>query len=573
VSDKTTGRAPDGTPPVFAVHPRILQAATFPPFDLYVRPAGTDAWALFRKANEPVYANTWDKLSRCGVGTCYVRHEDRNRCIDYVEENLPAILAERELPKPQVAEWLYRVLCRATESLFGDSDSYRAYKRVRELVGLLATCLHEDPGMAWDMADCAPLVYSAPTHSVNVSVQLASLAAGSIGVDQPDLLAEVALGGILHDLGKTMVAPGILSKATELTQNEFAQVKRHPRYGLKITAPYLRQSATAQRIIGQHHENACGGGYPDGCSGEAIHVFARAARIVDAFDALTSQRPYGSALDYYRALSTMVNEMRGQFDGDMLRRFIKHLGADGNAVPSVTAAPVAADEEPTAIETLAEGTRPERSAEHSTAIIQFGDPSPAPVASARQATKKAPPAPPKARPVVVAASSIEDEPIEDTSLVSGILSALQNALQGPFGEAVRAAAKPPPKVTTTDAAHQAERETEIESARAIFPVVWQTDEWRGQFAGMTAANPEARRLTSDVLGLLGSLREALARLLEANHVEIVETAAAEPRRTSAQDAAGKRPPYARVGFLYRGDGVEVLEPARVDLQPDRRMAG
>jgi hypothetical protein len=566
------------------VHPRILQPATFPPFDLYIRAGDQGPCTLFRKANEPVYANTWDKLNRGGFDVCYVREEDRNRCFDYVEENLPAILAEESLPKPQAAGWLYRILARATESLFGEPDSYRAYKRVRDLVALMAGALHEDPDMAWDMADCAPRVYSMPTHSVNVSIQLVSLAGGTVGIDQPDLLAEVALGGLLHDLGKTMVSAGILTKAQELTRNEFAQVKRHPRYGLKITAPYLRHAATAQRIIGQHHENACGGGYPDGRSGEAIHVFARAARIVDVFDALTSRRPYGPALDYYGALRTMVSEMRGQFDVDMLRKFIKHLGVEGKAVvaaattpaaeaPPAAAVLTAADEEPpTELDLRLEPAPHKQSADHSTSIVQFGEAPPTPVRLAEPVRRAAAPrvvtAPPTAEEVAA--------PREEGNLLSGILAALHNALEGPFGEAVRAAARSQPASAAGDGAGAAAREAEIESARAIFPVVWQVDEWRGQFAGQADASPETRRLTADVLGLLGGLREALARLLEAHHVEIVETAAAELRHRDGKGATATAQPQpaARAGFVHRSDrGVEVLEPARVDLKPERRKAG
>jgi hypothetical protein len=130
-----------------------------------------------------------------------------------------------------------------------------------------------------------------------------------------------------------MIPADILSKPGGLTRHEFAQVKRHPSQGLQIARPYLRQAPVAQCIIAQHHENASGDGYPEGRHGDAINTFARAARIIDSFDALTSDRPYGRAMDTYGALNTMVSEMRGQFDMPLLRKFIRHMGTEAEERP------------------------------------------------------------------------------------------------------------------------------------------------------------------------------------------------------------------------------------------------
>jgi hypothetical protein len=346
--------AGSGLKPI-AIHPRILRPASFPPFDLYVRKDDQCAFALFHKANEPVYANTWEKLRKGGYELCYARGEDRALCLDYVEQDLPAVLADEGLPSGQSAEWVYRLSCRAMEALFAEPESWRDYNRVKQLVDSMVFVIRRHPRIEWQMADCAPRNYSTPAHCVNVSILLVSFAGRVLGVDEPALLAEIGLGGVLHDLGKAMIPAEILGKPAALTRREFAQIKKHPRFGVKMTQPYLRQLSIAPCVIGQHHENSSGNGYPDGRSGEGINTFARAAHIADVFDALTSHRPYGAAVDPYRALNTMVNEMRAQFDLSMLRRFIRHLGTQSEDeaavvvqadVPAVaqTGAPAAAEE-------------------------------------------------------------------------------------------------------------------------------------------------------------------------------------------------------------------------------------
>ena len=565
MSDQTI-EAPADRAAVIELHPRILRPATFPPFDVYVGGGQDGELTLLRRANEPVYANTWQKLSRGGIEFCYARQEDRDRCFDYVEENLAAILDEAELPAGQGAEWVYRVTCRAMEALFADPKSYRAYKRVEQLVGPLVQTIGKHPGIEWHMNEHAPSVYSTPAHSVNVAVLLVSLARNALGAREPDLLAEVAIGGLLHDVGKTMVPPEILSKPDRLTRGEFAEIRRHPRNGVRLTGPYLRHATTAQRVIGQHHENAAGTGYPDGRGGEAINVFARAARVIDVFDALTTRRPYGPPLAPYDALNTMVNEMRGQFDVDMLRKFIRHLGAEPRTeMPVVEAAePDEAAPEPAA--------RPEARRTPPLAsrpIIRLAPEAPAPQSRPAPAPAEAvaavpepveavapPPEPPPLEPIEELLAEVDEE----TRLMSGVFSALRDALAGPLGVAAKAAGREPEQPA------ELRREARVGFARSLFPLVWQLDEWRARLAAQPARAPEAADLRTEVLTLLRAFRQSVVAVLEAQHVEVVETPSADADPVEGAEA--------RAGFLYHGaGGVEVLEPARFILAPDRRKAG
>ncbi len=339
----TAEMAPQSTTaPTVEVHPRILRPATFPDFPLYARADDCEAPRRVREAGEPVYANTWDKLDRDGIDLLYVHESDQADCLDYVEENLESILGDEELPPEQFAPWVCRLTRRAMQALLTDTRSFGSYERVRTMVEAIVRTIGRSPDAAWHMMDGRTTAHSLHRHSTDVCVLLTGFAARALKVRDRALLTQVAMGAVLHDVGKAAIAPEILAKPAALSRREFAQVKKHPQRGIDLCKPFLGRARIAHSIISQHHEDAGGGGYPDGRVAETIGLFGRAARVVDAYDAMTSDRPYRPALDSFGAVRVMVNEMRGRFDRSLLRRFIRHLGSAPNlrheAPPPVEAA-------------------------------------------------------------------------------------------------------------------------------------------------------------------------------------------------------------------------------------------
>ena len=128
-------------------------------------------------------------------------------------------------------------------------------------------------------------------------------------------------GGLLHDIGKIGVADGILQKPAPLTPEEYAQVKQHPEYGARIIAP-LRFARDVVPIVRGHHEHWDGSGYPYGLRGEEIPVGARIIAIVDAYDAMTTDRPYRRALTPERAVQRLRARSGVQWDPELTALFI-----------------------------------------------------------------------------------------------------------------------------------------------------------------------------------------------------------------------------------------------------------
>jgi len=131
---------------------------------------------------------------------------------------------------------------------------------------------------------------------------------------------------ILHDVGKIGVRESVLLKPGPLSEEELNHVKAHPVIGEKICRP-LQQDRLILQVIRHHHERYDGNGYPDGLAGEDIPLAARVMAVVDAYDALTSDRPYRVRLSREEALQILKEEAGRQFDPKIAMAFASMLEA------------------------------------------------------------------------------------------------------------------------------------------------------------------------------------------------------------------------------------------------------
>jgi putative two-component system response regulator len=170
-------------------------------------------------------------------------------------------------------------------------------------------------------------------HSSRVS-RYATKAAVRLGFTG-DALEHIRLGGELHDIGKIGTREDILNKPGPLSHEEFEHIKAHASLGEKILAPLLAASPAVLRIVRSHHERLDGSGFPDSLRGDQIPVEARIVAVVDAFDAMTTDRAYRRP----RSPADAVQELRRftgvHFDGAVVEAFLAAYD-DGNALPSNT---------------------------------------------------------------------------------------------------------------------------------------------------------------------------------------------------------------------------------------------
>ncbi len=136
--------------------------------------------------------------------------------------------------------------------------------------------------------------------------------------------------GILHDIGKIGIPDAILLKPGRLTEEEYAQIKKHPVIGKKILEP-VNCLADKIPLIYHHHERIDGQGYPEGLEGDNIPLGARILSVADAYQAMTSDRPYRKALPTLIAIEELKRFKGRQFDPDIVDAFLrvlKRMGMD-----------------------------------------------------------------------------------------------------------------------------------------------------------------------------------------------------------------------------------------------------
>lgn len=168
-------------------------------------------------------------------------------------------------------------------------------------------------------------------HSMRVANYAVGIAS-EMGFDS-DALDVITLGGELHDIGKIGVSEEVLHKASKLTVEEYRHVMEHTVIGARILGPLLRDAPAALAIVRSHHERIDGKGFPDGLRGDAIPIEARVVTVADAFDAMTSVRPYRPSLSVSRALQELVAGKGIQFAPDAVHGFLR-------AFPEVSTLPI-----------------------------------------------------------------------------------------------------------------------------------------------------------------------------------------------------------------------------------------
>jgi putative two-component system response regulator len=138
-----------------------------------------------------------------------------------------------------------------------------------------------------------------------------------------DRLEQIRLGGELHDIGKIGTREDILNKPGPLSPDEFQHIKAHAALGERILAPFMAESPSVLRIVRSHHERLDGAGFPDGLAADAIPQEARIVAVVDAFDAMTTNRAYRPPRTPIDAVDELRRCAGTHFDARVVEAFLR----------------------------------------------------------------------------------------------------------------------------------------------------------------------------------------------------------------------------------------------------------
>jgi putative nucleotidyltransferase with HDIG domain len=169
---------------------------------------------------------------------------------------------------------------------------------------------------------------STAKHSQTVGL-LCETMAKELGLDN-DRVQRIRLAGILHDIGKIGVPDSILRKPGPLTDEEYAEMKRHPEIGGKILS--TRELDDVREWVVAHHERPDGNGYPRGLSADEIPLEAAILAVADAYEAMISDRVYRMGIGEEAARQELIDNAGTQFEPDVVDALLRALDRDPSAL-------------------------------------------------------------------------------------------------------------------------------------------------------------------------------------------------------------------------------------------------
>jgi HD-GYP domain-containing protein (c-di-GMP phosphodiesterase class II) len=304
----------------FGIPLRTLQVDTIPGFDIYLRGQKKRDYVLYRSGAVKFKEEHKEKLNANRIDEIFIKSSERRFYSQYVEDNLTEIISDQSFPIEKKSKLVYTCSTDLLRNIFGRTQIADKIPRVTTLVRNTVEHVCKGMGEFISMLDAMSHDYYTVNHSVNVCI--IGVALGQrIGLNKNEL-NELGAGLLLHDLGKSKIDESILMKKGPLNESEWKIIKNHPNYGAVIAENTKRVHPLSLTVIRQHHEKCSGRGYPIGLYEPQIHLFGRIAALADVYDALTTERPYNSALKAFSAIKLMQKDMANDFSRDLFKELV-----------------------------------------------------------------------------------------------------------------------------------------------------------------------------------------------------------------------------------------------------------
>ncbi len=252
----------------------------------------------------------------------YVSQSDLGKYYACMEHSLEAVIDDPQVDVKDKSAMIYSCASNVMEDVFRDPRSGDNLVRSKEITdNIIKFSLSETDSISF-LLSLSSHDYYTFTHCVNVAVFAVGLFQ-FIGKGTDEDLQTLALGAILHDVGKTKIPDVILNKPGRLTNEEFTIMQTHSRKGYDLMNGAVAPDCLD--VILHHHERFDGTGYPEGLQADNISDLAKISTIADVYDALTTIRPYSDARTPFEALVLMKEKMVGHFAQQSFLAFIQFL--------------------------------------------------------------------------------------------------------------------------------------------------------------------------------------------------------------------------------------------------------
>lgn len=302
--------------PLIRISISTLVPGSKPGFDVLVRSAHGLPSKKLHDAADVVSGAVLQEYADAGVTSAFIYASESQRYQTYLQEKWRVILVDDVVPLDTRLEVMSDVVRGSVERQFQGDDIQNLIEASNEIAESTVQLLGSHDIALSQLCSVLHHDYGTFTHSANVSF-FAVMLAKELGYQRSEQ-HEVAVGALLHDLGKLAIDPKIINKPGPLNLREMSQMKRHPILGLERLGSQPGVTFSQLMMAYQHHERINGSGYPCGIPDRYIHPFAKLCAIVDVFEALTSVRPYRKPMGTREATDFLVSRRGTEFDSDML---------------------------------------------------------------------------------------------------------------------------------------------------------------------------------------------------------------------------------------------------------------
>jgi putative nucleotidyltransferase with HDIG domain len=299
------------------ISPATLLLDTIAGIDIYASAGKRFEATLFCSKELPVSGIRLRELAEEGVFKLYVGTDSYHAYQEYLRGHWDQIADDPSLSIECRTSILNEVVRDVLNTAFQTGSTPEIVGASQSLGDGIVKMLGDDRVSVKGLYDVLQHDYTTFTHSANVAFY-AVLLAKQIGYSLNEQ-NKIAVGALLHDLGKLSTPERILAKPGRLDEFEFKVIQKHPVVGYQKLASREDLSHAQLMIVYQHHEKLNGTGYPVGLVEDEIHPWAKLCAVVDVFEALTSTRPYRSALDHSIALSILAKAGGTELDAEMVR--------------------------------------------------------------------------------------------------------------------------------------------------------------------------------------------------------------------------------------------------------------
>ena len=288
------------------------------PFDLYVK--NDETYLLFRRAHHPLTVDDLRAFKAQGIREFFVDGKGKKNLARFLALELAVRLKDPSLPLEEKAVFLMDASRIIMDDLFAHPESPGTLEQVRNLVEQTVGFISSGRQAFRAVIRLCSHDYYTYTHTLHVEIYSVALAR-QLNLSR-SFLQKIGEGALLHDIGKALVPPEILTKPGPLTPEEWAVMKQHPQLGIDLLAAQGPLDEVMRWAIIGHHERLDGRGYPYGLKGDELALPARIVALADVYDALTTNRSYHGAVRSFEAFNIIKEHMTGGVDADLFRELV-----------------------------------------------------------------------------------------------------------------------------------------------------------------------------------------------------------------------------------------------------------